>query len=104
MMAFARVGALIPADGTVNPDDQQQLISGALPIAGLFVLVLGIAIFILWRSLTKQLKKIDKDLPQGEDDRQQARDRRYTQEAIRRGEQDEPGDPTPDATTGTPGS
>jgi len=100
-MINATAWAQVLADGTANPDDQQQLISGALPIAGVFVLVLGIAIFILWRSLVRQLGKIDKDLPQGEDDREQARDRRYTQEAVRRGEQEQAGDAT-DA--GTPGS
>jgi|GEM_PF-2115993 len=78
------------AEETVNPDDQQAMISGALPIAGLFVLALGVVIFILWRSMTKQMGKIDKSLPAGRDDREQAMDRALTQEAVARGEEADP--------------
>jgi hypothetical protein len=78
------------AEETVNPDDQQAMISGALPIAGLFVLALGVVIFILWRSMNKQMGKIDKSLPAGGDDREQAMDRALTQEAVARGEEADP--------------
>lgn len=77
--------------------DMSKLIDDAGPVAGLFVLLLGIGIFFLWRSMSKQLKRIDPDLPAGRDDRLQARDRALTQEAVDQGEQAEPGAPAPDA-------
>ena len=39
---------------TSDPDQMKVLIDNALPIAGLFVLVLGVAMYFLWRSLNKQ--------------------------------------------------
>jgi len=75
-----------------DPDQRETLIDNALPIAGLFVAVLLFAVFLLWRSMTRQMKKIDPSLPQGRDDREQALDRRLTQEAVERGEaEDEDG-------------
>lgn len=68
-----------------NPDTLKGLIDDAGPIAGLFVLALGIAIFFLWRSMSRQMKKIDPTLPDGPDDAEQARDRRYTEQAQERG-------------------
>lgn len=78
---------------TLDQDDRKTLIDNALPIAGLFVLVLGIAMFFLWKSLNKQMKRIDPDLPAGPDGREQALDRALTQEAVERGQ-------TPDDTVG----
>lgn len=73
----------------VLAEDQQselkRLIDDAGPIAGLFVLLLGIAVFLLWKSMNRQMKKIDPNLPEGPDDRERARDRRYTAEAVERG-------------------
>ena len=71
---------------TTDPDVQKSLIDNALPIAGLFVLALLVAVFFLWRSMTKQMKKIDPTLPAGRDDEEQARDRALTEEAVARGE------------------
>lgn len=82
-------------------EQQQQLISGALPIAGLFILLLGIALFVLWRSMRKQIGRIDASLPAGADDREQALDRQLTDEAVARGELDEsatPDEPAPGST------
>lgn len=70
----------------LDPDQRATLIDNALPIAGLFVAVLLVAVFLLWRSMTRQMKKIDPALPQGRDDREQALDRQLTQEAVERGE------------------
>lgn len=71
-------------------DDQRsqmaKLIDDAGPIAGTFVLVLGIALFFLWRSLNKQIKRISPDLPAGEHDLEQEADREYTEQAVERGE------------------
>ena len=81
VVALSMVGA-----DDFDPDTRETLIDNALPIAGLFVLVLGVAMFILWRSLSKQIKKIDPALPDGPDDREQAMDRRLTEDAVERGE------------------
>ena len=70
----------------LDPDQRESLIDNALPIAGLFVAVLLFAVFLLWRSMSKQMKKIDPSLPQGRDDREQALDQQLTREAVERGE------------------
>lgn len=76
----------------IDPDTTEALIDGALPIAGLFVAVLMFVVFLLWRSMTKQMKRIDPSLPDGPDDREQARDRALTREAAERGEAADPPD------------
>ena len=76
----------------IDPDSKESLIDGALPIAGLFVLVLLVVMFFLWRSMSKQMKKIDPSLPDGPDDREQARDRALTREAVERGDAADPDD------------
>ena len=48
-----------------------QVIDGAGPITGLFVLLLGVAVFFIWRSLNKQMKKVDATLPGGPEDIEQ---------------------------------
>ena len=48
--------------GETNPD-LSTVIDGAGPIAGLFVLLVAIALFFLMRSMNKQLKKVDPSLP-----------------------------------------
>ena len=79
------VGATAVWAETTDPDEQRSLITSALPIAGLFVLLLLTAVFFLWRSMTKQMGKIDPNLPEGRDDREQALDRRLTEQAVERG-------------------
>ena len=96
-MTLLSLLAAVPAE-TTNPEEQQALISGALPIAGLFVAVLLVAVFFLWRSLRKQIGKIDSSLPAGRDDREQALDRRLQDEAVERGEEADGGQP---GSTGT---
>jgi hypothetical protein len=76
----------------IDPDSRESLIDGALPIAGLFVLVLLVAMYFLWRSMSKQMNRIDPSLPDGPDDREQARDRALTREAVERGEAVDPDD------------
>lgn len=86
---------MIPALAILAVDDAQQsrlakLIDDAGPIAGLFVLALLIAMYFLWRSLNKQMKKIDPSLPAGEHDEEQALDQQLTDQAVERGAADEP--------------
>lgn len=68
----------------------EQVIDKAGPIAGLFVLLLGIALFLLFRSMSKQLKKVNPELPMGKDDLQQAQDRAIIEQAMERGERERP--------------
>lgn len=71
-----------------NPDNLKPLIDAAIPISGLFVLAIGVAVFFLWRSMNKQVAKIDASLPMGRDDQLQAEDAELTREAVERGEQE----------------
>ena len=68
--------------------DLSSVIDGAGPIAGLFVLLLAGAVVVIWKSMNRQFKRIDSSLPMGRDDREQAADRQYTEQAIKRGEDD----------------
>jgi hypothetical protein len=62
--------------------EMSSIIDSAGPITGLFILLLAIGIFVIWKSMNRQMKRIDPDLPMGPDDREQAADRMYTEEAI----------------------
>ena len=74
----------------VLADDKQdamsKLIDDAGPIAMAFVVALGVAIYFLWRSMRKQMARIDPSLTPGPDDIEQAKDRERIAEAQRRGE------------------
>ncbi|MEL0126709.1 MAG: hypothetical protein VW929_05950 [Actinomycetota bacterium] len=70
-----------------------QVIDGAGPITGLFVLLLGVAVFFIWRSLNKQMKKVDATLPGGPEDTESIgtealNDDRVPNSAKTRGEDD----------------
>lgn len=51
-----------------NEPDLQSIIDGAGPIAGLFVLLVGIAVVLLWLNMNRQMKRIDKKLPEGKNE------------------------------------
>ena len=68
-------------------EDLSSVIDGAGPLAGLFVLLLAVAVFIIWKSMNRQFKRIDPALPMGRDDREQAADRQYTEQAVEQGEE-----------------
>lgn len=51
--------------GMGNENDLSTIIDGAGPITGLFVLLLGVAIVLLWLNMNRQVKRIDPDLAQG---------------------------------------
>lgn len=40
-----------------------NLVDKAGPIAFLFVLALGVALYFIWKSMNKQLKKVDVNIP-----------------------------------------
>jgi len=63
-----------------------QVIDGGLQTVGIIVLVLGIAVFLLWKSMNRQIKKIDTDLPKGPGEERIEQDEKFTEEALERGE------------------
>ena len=65
-----------------------QVIDGGLQIVGVLVLVLGLAVFLLWKSMNRQIKKISPDLPEGPQDERIAEDEQFTEEAVIRGEEE----------------
>ena len=65
-----------------------QVIDGGLQIVGIIVLILGIAVFFLWKSMNRQIKKISTDLPEGPQDERVAEDEKFTEEAVVRGEEE----------------
>ena len=69
-------------------EDLSSVIDGAGPLAGLFMLLLAGAVVVIWKSMNRQFKRIDPSLPMGRDDREQAADRQYTEQAVKRGEDD----------------
>lgn len=72
-------------------DEQlSELIDGAGPVTGLFVLLLTIALIFIFRSMAKHMRKINPDLPPGPDDMQQAEAARAIDEAVERGSNDRP--------------
>lgn len=68
-------------DSTVS-----NVIDGGLQIVGILVLILGLAVFLLWKSMNRQMKKINVNLPAGPEDERLAEDEHFTEEAIKRGE------------------
>ena len=64
------------------------VVDGGLQIVGVLVLVLGLAVFLLWKSMNRQIKRIDVDLPAGPQDERIAEDEHYTEEAIQAGERE----------------
>lgn len=70
-----------------NETDLSSIIDGAGPIAGLFVLLLGIAIVLLWLNMNRQVKRIDPDLPRG------ARETQVDQELNEIAELEQPNEP-----------
>ena len=64
------------------------VIDGGLQTVGIIVLILGIAVFLLWKSMNRQIKKINVDLPPGPQDERIAEDEHFTEEAVMRGEEE----------------
>lgn len=71
-----------------DPDTMKTLIDDAGPVAFFFVVTLGIVLFFLGRSLVRQVKKVNPDLPPGPKDAMQAADRQMILNAMDRGAQE----------------
>jgi hypothetical protein len=48
-----------------SKNELSTLIDGAGPIAGIFALLVGIALVLLWLNMNRQIKRIDPNLPRG---------------------------------------
>lgn len=75
----------------MEDNDLKPIIDAAIPISGLFILALAIAVFFLWRSLNKQVRRIDENLPPGKHDLERTADVRIEREAVERGESEREG-------------
>lgn len=71
----------------MNNQELAGIIDSAGPITGIFVVLIAIAVFVIYKSMSKQMKRIDPNLAMGPDDMEQAVDRAATDEAIARGEE-----------------
>ena len=65
------------------PIDPSRVTPGVLALVSL--VFLAIAIVLLYRSMRKQISKVDPNLPQGPGDAERAEDERLTEEAEERG-------------------
>lgn len=70
------------------------VVDGGLQIVGVLVLVLGLAVFLLWKSMNRQIKNINVGLPPGPQDERLAEDEHYTEEAVEAGERERGEDDT----------
>jgi len=73
-----------------DPTTLQEIIDQAGPIAGLFVLLLGVALVLLFRSMNRQIKRIDPELPMGRREQERAEDAARTQQALQAGAGEQP--------------
>lgn len=78
-----------------DQDELKAVIDRAGPIAMMFVIALGIAIFIIWRAMKRSISRIDPELPLGVDEQRRLADAQFTERAVERGEA-EPRDGTDD--------
>jgi hypothetical protein len=64
------------------------VVDGGLRTVGIIVLILGIVVFLLWKSMNRQIKKINIELPPGPQDERIAADEYFTEEAVVHGEEE----------------
>ena len=85
------------------PIDPSLVTPGMLGLISFVFLV--IAIVLLYRSMRKQIARVDPNLPEGPGDAERAADAQFTEEAEQRGEQEDGTDaPGTSGTPGTPGA
>lgn len=70
-----------------DQDELKAVIDRAGPIAMMFVIALGIAIFVIWRAMKRSISRIDPELPLGVDEQRRIADAQFTERAVERGEQ-----------------
>lgn len=64
------------------------IIAGAGPVAGFFVLLIGISLIFLWLNMNRQMKRIDPNLPRGRREVQIAQETNDIAQMEVRAEQD----------------
>ena len=75
------------------PIDPSRVTPGMLALISFVFLV--VAIVLLYRSMRKQIAKVDPHLPEGPGDAERAADESYTEEAEERGAQEQDSDEPP---------
>ncbi len=70
------------------PIDPSRVTPGLLALVSFLFLI--IAVVLLYRSMRKQISRVDPNLPQGPGDAERAADERYTEEAEERGADEPP--------------
>lgn len=75
------------------PIDPSRVTPGLLALISFLFLV--IATVLLYRSMRKQIAKVDPHLPEGPGDAERAADERFTEEAEERGAQEQDSDEPP---------
>lgn len=75
------------------PIDPSRVTPGLLALVSVVFLV--IAIVLLYRSMRKQIARVDPSLPEGPGDAERAADERYTEEAEERGAEGPGADESP---------
>jgi hypothetical protein len=79
------------------PIDPSRVTPGLLALVSFIFLV--IAIVLLYRSMRKQISRVDPNLPDGPGDAERAADERFTEEAEERGSQESQGSGTDEPPT-----
>ncbi|MFM8773518.1 MAG: hypothetical protein ACKOFP_06710 [Actinomycetota bacterium] len=69
------------------PIDPSRVTPGILGLVSFLFLVVAVA--LLYRSMRKQMAKVDPNLPEGPGDKERAEDARLTEEAEKRGQEDD---------------
>lgn len=90
----------VPLADVTDQDQMKSLIDDAGPVAFAFVLALGVALFFLGRSMIRQIKRVDPELPPGPEDTLRAADRQVIRDALDRGAQASASAPAGDADPG----
>lgn len=76
-------------DVSQAPDSTiSQVIDGAGPVTGLFVVLVLLALVLLMRSMARQLRKVDPSLPDGPDDLERRAGEEAIEQAVERGQAD----------------
>lgn len=73
-----------------SESDLSRIIDSAGPITGLVFLLLLVALIVIFRSMSKQMKKINPDLPLGPGEVREEQDLQAQEDAVERGRDEQP--------------
>ncbi|MBM3688627.1 MAG: hypothetical protein FJW80_03040 [Actinobacteria bacterium] len=84
LLTESPVPSPLPEDPPIDPS---RVTPGILGLVSFLFLV--VAVTLLYRSMRKQMAKVDPNLPEGPADKERAEDARLTEEARKRGREDD---------------